>query len=179
MYCHFQSTTRSNIEDWKAMSTCNHMSIQYVNQSESLSWSFSDLSGGKWCLQRSTCADNMKPTSINCDETLDCRKFHKQLSKSCDQWAVSFCNVFGHGIEDIYFLIDIWEKKSFPSYPRHKKMTAPFFQLTTLISTPIFPILELTTIFFAPIQMLWTELVTVVTGEATYIMKWLNRKTCK
>jgi hypothetical protein len=30
----------------------SYMSIQYVNQSESLSWSFSDLSGDKWCLQR-------------------------------------------------------------------------------------------------------------------------------
>jgi hypothetical protein len=150
MYCHFQSTTRSNIEDWKAMSTCNHMSIQYVNQSESLSWSFSDLSGGKWCLQRSTCADNMKPTSINCDETLDCRKFHKQLSKSCDQWAVSFCNVFGHGIEDIYFLIDIWEKKSFPSYPRIKKWPLPFFNWLHLFLLLYSPFLSWQR-FFSPL----------------------------
>jgi hypothetical protein len=52
-----------------------NMSIQYVNQSESLSSSFSDLSEGKWCLQRNyMCRQH---------ETLDCRKLHKQLSNSC------------------------------------------------------------------------------------------------
>ena len=46
----------------------SHMSIQCVNQSES-------LSGGKWCLQRKyMCRQH---------ETLDCRKLHKQLSNSC------------------------------------------------------------------------------------------------
>jgi hypothetical protein len=53
----------------------SHMSIQCVNQSESLSWSFSNFSGGKWCLQRKyMCRQH---------ETLDCRKLHKQLSNSC------------------------------------------------------------------------------------------------
>ena len=36
-----------------------HMSIQYVNQSES-SRSFSDLSGGNGVSKEITCADNMK-----------------------------------------------------------------------------------------------------------------------
>ena len=60
---------------WRLKSNVNsHMSIQYVNQSESLSWSFTDLSGGKWCLQRKyMCRQH---------ETLDCRKLHKQLSNS-------------------------------------------------------------------------------------------------
>jgi hypothetical protein len=76
IYCHFQSMTHSIIEYWKAMSTViySYVNTVYVNQSESLSWSFSDLSGGKYGVSKeSTCADNM----------LDCRKFHKQLSNSC------------------------------------------------------------------------------------------------
>ena len=53
----------------------SHMSIQYLNQPESLFWSFSDLLGGKWCLQRKyMCRQH---------ETLYCRKFHKPLSNSC------------------------------------------------------------------------------------------------
>jgi hypothetical protein len=81
------------------------MSIQYVNQSESLSWSFSDLSGGKWCLQR----------KYMCRQhgTLDCRKLHKQyqtrvtevVKDMCDNWT--FCKVFWPGM-GFYFLIDIW-----------------------------------------------------------------------
>jgi acetone carboxylase gamma subunit len=50
-----------SLKYWRLKSNVNsRMSIQYVNQAESLSWSFSDLSGGKWCLQRKyICADNM------------------------------------------------------------------------------------------------------------------------
>jgi hypothetical protein len=70
IYCHFQSMTPLNI--WRLKSNVNgHMSILYVNQSESLSWSFSDLSGDKRCLQRKyMCRQH---------ETLDCRKLHKHV----------------------------------------------------------------------------------------------------
>ena len=51
----------------KSCNVNNHMSIQYVNQAESRSWSFSDLSGG-----------------VSKESTVDCtRKSHKQLSTSC------------------------------------------------------------------------------------------------
>jgi hypothetical protein len=65
----------------------SHMSTLYINKSESLSWSFSNLSGGKWCLQRKyMCRQH---------ETLDCRKLHKLLSNSCHRsgkWCVSYGN---------------------------------------------------------------------------------------
>jgi hypothetical protein len=48
----FERRLKSNVN--------SHMSIQYVNQSESLSWSFSDLSAGNGVSKESTCADNMK-----------------------------------------------------------------------------------------------------------------------
>jgi hypothetical protein len=66
--------THWNIGDLKS-NVNSHMSIQYVNQSESLSWPFSDLLGDKCCLQRKyMCRQH---------ETLDCRKFHNPLSNSC------------------------------------------------------------------------------------------------
>jgi hypothetical protein len=79
--------TRWNIGDWEAtvinMAICqiwqnvnSHMSIQYVNQSESLYLdNYPHLLGGKWCAQRKyMCRQH---------ETLDCRKYHKLLSNSC------------------------------------------------------------------------------------------------
>jgi hypothetical protein len=73
-----------SLKYWRLKSNVNsHMSIQYVNQSESLSWSFSDLSGGKWCLQRKyMCRQH---------ETLDCRKLHKQLSNSWHRYPFVTC----------------------------------------------------------------------------------------
>jgi hypothetical protein len=61
-----------SLKYWRPKSTVNsHMSIQYVNKSESLSWSFSDMLRDRWCLQRKyMCRQH---------ETLDCRKFHKLL----------------------------------------------------------------------------------------------------
>jgi hypothetical protein len=61
-----------SLKYWRLKSNANsHMSIRYVNQSQSLSWSFSDLSGGKWCLQRKyMCRQH---------ETLDCRKLNAQV----------------------------------------------------------------------------------------------------
>jgi hypothetical protein len=51
-----------SLKYWRLKSNANsHMLIQYVNQSEPPSWSFFDLSGGKWCLQRKyMCRDKMK-----------------------------------------------------------------------------------------------------------------------
>jgi hypothetical protein len=70
IYCHFQSMAHSIL---KTKKQCQQS--QYVNQSESFSSSFSDLSGSKCCLQRKyMCRQH---------ETLDCRKLHKQLSNSC------------------------------------------------------------------------------------------------
>jgi hypothetical protein len=54
-YCHSHSMTHSNVEKYnntKKQYQQSYVNIQYVNQSESLPWSFSGLSGGKWCLQR-------------------------------------------------------------------------------------------------------------------------------
>jgi hypothetical protein len=95
------------IEILKTIKQCQHynsrMSIQYVNQSESLSWSFSDLSGGKWCLHRKyMCRQH---------ETLDCRKLHKYIvinethvtevvKDMCDNYwmvYVYFCKVLARG----------------------------------------------------------------------------------
>jgi hypothetical protein len=74
-----------------------------VHQSESLSWLFSDLSGGKWCLQRKyMCRQH---------ETLDRRKLHNQthvtevVQDMYDNWMVSFCKVFGQGWVFIFLLI--------------------------------------------------------------------------
>ena len=71
---------------WRLKSNVNsHMSIQYVNQSESLSRSFSDLLGDKWRLQRKyMCRQH---------ETLDCRKFHKPLSNSCHRSGIGHVSV--------------------------------------------------------------------------------------
>jgi hypothetical protein len=106
MYYHFQSMAHWNIGDQKS-NVNSHMSIQYVNQSVSLSWSFPDLLGDKWyCLQRKYMCRQHK--------TLDCRKLHNPLSNSCHRsgkWHVwqrngirlwSFWPVVG-----IYFLIVI------------------------------------------------------------------------
>jgi hypothetical protein len=109
LHCHFQSVTHSNIEASKKKCQQSYVNTKYVNQSESLSWSFSDLSGSKWCLQRKyMCRQH---------ETLDCRKFHKQLSNSCHRsskghvWqlnTVSFCKGFGQGWVFIFqFVIEI------------------------------------------------------------------------
>jgi hypothetical protein len=62
---------------WRLRSNVNsHMS--YVNticNSYQSILSLSDLSGGKWCLQRKC--------MCRLHEALDCRKLHKQLSNSC------------------------------------------------------------------------------------------------
>ena len=91
-----------SLEYWRLKSNVNsHMSIQYVNQSESLSWSFSDLSGGKWCLQRKyMCRQH---------ETLDYRKLHKQLSNSCHRsgkghvWQLNGILLYLNGIQFLIF----------------------------------------------------------------------------
>jgi hypothetical protein len=52
---------QDSLKYWRLKSNVNsHMSIRYVNQSESLSWSFSDMSGANGVSKESTCADNMK-----------------------------------------------------------------------------------------------------------------------
>jgi hypothetical protein len=88
-----------SLKNWRLKSNVNsHILIQYVNQSESLSWSFSDLSGDNVrVFKENTCADNMP--------TLDCRKFHKQLlfQKQLNSFSqISFCNVFGQGLVFIF-----------------------------------------------------------------------------
>ena len=57
-----------SLKYWRLKSNVNsHMSIQFVNQSESLSLSFSDLLGDKCCLQRKYMCRQR--------ETLGCRQF--------------------------------------------------------------------------------------------------------
>jgi hypothetical protein len=75
IYCHLQ-TWLTQILKTEKHSVNSHMSIymQYVNQSESLSWSFSDLSAWNW---------NWQHWNWKQHETLKCRKLHKQLSNSC------------------------------------------------------------------------------------------------
>jgi hypothetical protein len=74
---------QDSLKYWRpktAMST-----VIYVNQSESLSRSFSDLLGDKWRLQRKyMCRQH---------ETLDCRKFHKPLSNSCHRSDMQTCKL--------------------------------------------------------------------------------------
>jgi hypothetical protein len=73
----------------------NHMSIQYGNKS------VSHLSGGKWCLQATKCADNI---------ISDCRKLHKHESSNschrsgvCDDWKVPFCKALFQGWVFIFY----------------------------------------------------------------------------
>ena len=63
------------------------MSIPYANQSESLSWSFFDLSGGKWCLQLNTRADNMKHQTVkNCPKCPNsCHRMTEVVKDMCDK----------------------------------------------------------------------------------------------
>ena len=86
-----------SLKYWRLKSNVNsHMSIQYINQSESLSWSFSDLSGGKWCLQRKyMCRQH---------ETLDCTKLYNQ-TRVTSEWYPFVKFLAGVGI---HFLLDIW-----------------------------------------------------------------------
>jgi hypothetical protein len=65
-----------------------------MNQSESLSWSFSDFSGGS---KESACADNMKLKSTeNCPSSYQTH-VTEVVKDFCDNWTVFFCNVFGQG----------------------------------------------------------------------------------
>jgi hypothetical protein len=67
---------------WRLKSNVNCHINTICKSMRSLSWSFSDLFGSKWCLQRKyMCRQH---------ETLDCRKLHKQL------WQLS-CKLMSHG----------------------------------------------------------------------------------
>jgi hypothetical protein len=116
-----------SLKYWNLKGNVNsHMPIQYENQSESLSWSFSDLSGGKWCLQRKyMCRQH---------ETLDCRKLHKQLSNSCHRsgkrhvWQLIGILLwrFWPGV-GIYFVTDIWGWEKFFEFLINNGWMSKFF----------------------------------------------------
>jgi hypothetical protein len=60
------------------------------------SWPFSNLSGGKWWLKRKYVCRQY--------ETLDCKILHKWWRTCmCDNWMVSFCNIFGQGWVFIFY----------------------------------------------------------------------------
>jgi hypothetical protein len=110
-----------SLKYWRLKSDVNnHMSIQYENQSESLSWSFSDLSFiGKWCLQRDyMCRQH---------EIFHCRKLHNQLSNSCHRsgkghvWQLTRCltlrrfpRYFLQILQNLEFILEkflLWSQK--------------------------------------------------------------------
>ena len=76
-----------SLKYWRLKGNVNcRMPVKFWNHLESLFWSFSYLSGGKWCLQRKyMCRQH---------ETLDCTKLNKHLLNSYHRSGKEYRSIY-------------------------------------------------------------------------------------
>jgi hypothetical protein len=89
-----------SIKYWRRRSNVNNnISMQYVNQSELLSWLFSDLSRGKWYLQRKYMSAQHETLHCrNCTNSYQTRVNVTEVVKDmCDNWMVFFDKFLARG----------------------------------------------------------------------------------